>query len=69
MGWPIGKCLVRSGIPAAVMCTGKIGVDVAKKGIGFVDAFEGNFWLFFILWLAVSGFLWVLTRIMPKTAI
>jgi len=68
MGWPIGKCLVRSGIPAAVICAGRIGVDIAKNGKGFLDAFAGNVGLFLIIWLAASGFLWVATRLMPKTA-
>ena len=67
MGWPVGKCLVRAGAPAVAMLVGKISIDVAKNGVGFVDAFEVNLWLFFLIWLAVSGFLWAFTRIMPET--
>ena len=69
MGWKVGKCLTRAGAPAAAIFVCKALVAVSRSGAGYVEAFESNVWLFLVLWLAVSGFLWVLTRIMPKTAL
>jgi hypothetical protein len=51
------------------MFTGKALVDMSRSGAGYIEAFEGSLWLFLILWLAVSILLWVLTRVLPKTAL
>lgn len=67
MGWPVQKCLVRVGVPAATMAVGFAVAEVVRGKSSVGDAIVSNLLLFGALWLAVSAFIWLLTRVLPKT--
>ena len=67
MGWPVRKCLVRVGVPAATMAVGFAIAEVVRGKSSVGEAIGSNFLLFGALWLAVAAFLWLLTRVLPRT--
>ena len=66
MGWPIRKCLVRTGVPAATMAVGFTVTEVVRDKSPANEAVESNFLLFAVIWLVVASFLWVVTRFVPN---
>ncbi len=66
MGWSATKCLMRTGIPAATMAVGWTLVDIIRAGDAPVDALVTNILLYGTIWLIVSAFLWVATRVVPS---
>ena len=67
MGWSVQKCLVRVGVPAATMAIGFAVADVVRGQSSVGEAIGSNLLLFGALWLAVAAFLWLLTRVLPRT--
>ncbi len=67
MGWPLSKCLVRPGIPAAVFAIGYSVKDMvrASPGESMTDIIVGNFGLMVILWLGVAFTLFLVSRVYP----
>ena len=67
MGWPVQKCLVRAGIPAAILGVGFAIADVVRGKSAFGEAISSNLLLFGALWIAVAALIWLLTRLLQKT--
>jgi hypothetical protein len=67
MGWPVQKCLVRVGVPAATMGVGFAIIDVVRGKSSVGEAISSNLLLFGALWLAVAAIIWLLTRVLPRT--
>ena len=67
MGWPVSKCLHRAGIPVITMFFGFTLVEIVREKSAAGEAIASNSAIFGMLWIAVSAFFWVLTRIMPET--
>jgi hypothetical protein len=67
VGWPVQKCLVRVGVPAATMAFGFAVAEVVRGKSTVGEAIGSNLLLFGALWLAIAAFLWLLTRGLPRT--
>ena len=67
MGWSLSKCLVRSGIPAAVFAIGYSVKDIVRAGPGesMTEIIFADFGLMAILWLGVAFILFLVSRVYP----
>jgi len=63
MPWPIKKCLIRPGIPAATMLVGTTVYHLYKAEQPARDIIEGNLYLYLLIWLGLAVFFWVLSRL------
>jgi len=67
MGWSLSKCLVRSGIPAAVFAIGMSVKDMvrASPGENMTEIIFVDFGLMAILWIGAALFLFLVSRVYP----